>query len=372
MRCFALSFVLLAALFLAPATASAHAANTSYLQADASDPEGEVRITWDLNAADLDWTVDLDLDTDGSVTWSEVLARRDAIASLAIANLIIQRDGNSCPVSMNDLALTEHTDATFVSLGLRAKCATGGALTIGSKLFFSQDASQRVLVQAKVAGQEFNTVLSPQAQSWVQPKVASFYETFLRFVQQGIVHVWSGYDHIAFVLLLVLPSVLRAGPKGWTNTSSVREVARDLLSIVTTFTLAHSITLTLAATRVVQLPERLVEVTIAASIVAAGALNLRPTPTRWRLAVAFGFGLMHGFGFARALLEIEVTGRRLLPMLAGFNVGVELAQLVIVIIALPLLLRLRAFPLYAARLMPAASLATAAVGAIWMFTRFRG
>jgi hypothetical protein len=142
--------------------------------------------------------------------------------------------------------------------------------------------------------------------------------------------------------------------------------------VITTFTVAHSVTLSLAATHIVELPERLVEIAIAASIVAAGLMNLRPTAPRWRLAIAFGFGLMHGFGFARALLEIDVTGSHLLPMLAGFNIGVEIAQLIIVLIALPVLLRLRTFPLYAARLMPAASLLTALVGAAWMITRFKG
>jgi HupE / UreJ protein len=366
-------FIVIACLFFVvlPEAAHAHAANTSYLKIEAPDTSGPVRLVWDLNAADLDWTVDLDLDANGFVTWGEVQERRDAIATLALQSLQVQRGGNACTLSMDDLALTRHTDATFISLALRAQCQVAGPLAVSSSLFFSQDAAQRVLVDARLGQQSFNTVISPQAQRWEQPAQASALQTFWRFVQQGVVHVWVGYDHIAFVLLLVLPSVLRSSPQGWRSASGTREITRDLLGVITTFTVAHSVTLSLAATRIVVLPERPVEVAIAASIVAAGLLNLRPTATRWRLAIAFGFGLMHGFGFARALLEINTTGAGLLPMLAGFNVGVEIAQLVIVLIALPLLLRLRGYSFYAARLMPAASVLTAAAGVVWMVTRFR-
>lgn len=334
MRHFLFMTLLFGALVLAPDAAHAHAANTSYLKITAPDRDGAVALVWDIGAADLDWAMDLDLDANGSVTWGEIKARRDTVESLAIQHLQIERGGKPCVVSSNDLALTRHIDATFVSLGLTARCTAGGVLSVGSSLFFAQDASQRVLLHASVGGQAFNSVISPQAPRWIQPAVSSGFETFARFVQQGVVHVWSGYDHIAFVLLLILPSVLRRAVQ-----DSPRAIAKNLLSVVTTFTVAHSVTLSLAATHVVELPERWVETAIAMSIVVAALMNIKATPTYWRLAVAFVFGLMHGFGFARSLVEIDIPGARMLPMLAGFNVGVEIAQLIIVMIALPLLLR---------------------------------
>jgi hypothetical protein len=325
---------LLGALALTPHVASAHAANTSYLRLGAADSSAPVTLTWDLAAKDLDWTIDLDLDANGAITWGEIEARRDAITALAIKGLSIERGGQPCVVSPQDLALTRHIDALFVSLGLTVRCAAGGSLSVASSLFFSQDASQRVLVQADVGRDVFNSVLSPSEPRWMQPAMSSPLETFARFIKQGVAHVWSGWDHIAFVLLLILPTAWLAG-------ASKGAVFKELLSVITTFTVAHSITLSLAATHIVQLPERFVEIAITASLVAAAVMNLTAPPLRWRLGVAFGFGLMHGFGFARALLEIDVSGTHLLPMLAGFNVGVELAQLIIVLIALPLLLRLQ-------------------------------
>jgi hypothetical protein len=194
-------------------------------------------------------------------------------------------------------------------------------------------------------------------------------QTFGTFVGQGLWHVWIGYDHLAFLLLLLLPGVLRSSGGGWQGTRNVRETARDLLRIITAFTLAHSVTLALAATGTVRVPVRPVEMAIALSIVIAGLLNLFPRAARARLALAFGFGLIHGFGFANALAELGSTGARLVPTLAGFNIGVELAQISLVVLVLPALLRARHSGFYAWRFMPAASLAAAMAGAAWLAAR---
>jgi hypothetical protein len=149
----------------------------------------------------------------------------------------------------------------------------------------------------------------------------------------------------------------------------VREVAADLARIVTAFTVAHSITLGLSATGAVRVPAQPIEVAIAGTIVVAGLLNLFPAGAAWRLRLAFTFGLIHGFGFANALRESGAGEARLVPMLAGFNLGVEVAQLAIVALTLPLLWRLSRGPQYSQRLMPALSVATAMTGAIWFANR---
>lgn len=118
-----------------------------------------------------------------------------------------------------------------------------------------------------------------------------------------------------------------------------------------------------------RIPVRPVEVAIAASIVIAGLLNLFPAAARARLALAFGFGLIHGFGFANALAELGAHGARLVPALAGFNVGVELAQLSLVLLVLPFLFRARNSTFYAGRFMPVTSLVAAMAGAAWLAAR---
>jgi hypothetical protein len=194
-------------------------------------------------------------------------------------------------------------------------------------------------------------------------------DTLIRFLREGVWHVLVGYDHIAFLLLLLLPSVLRGTEAGWTAAESSREVICELVKIVTAFTIAHSFTLGLASTGVVQIPVQPIEVAIAGSIIVAGLLNLFPAAAGWRLRLAFGFGFVHGFGFANALREIAADGSRLAPMLAGFNLGVELAQLMIIAATLPILWLLSRRARYSRRFMPTLSVATAFAGAIWFVGR---
>jgi hypothetical protein len=191
----------------------------------------------------------------------------------------------------------------------------------------------------------------------------------VRFVGEGVWHVWVGYDHIAFVLLLLLPAVLRPVDGRWRGATRLPQVARDIVTIITAFTIAHSITLALAVTGIVKLPGKPIEVAIAGSIAAAALLNLFPRYARWRLALAFGFGFVHGFGFANALAEIDAAGVKLLPLLAGFNIGVEIAQLSIVAIVLPMIYAARGTRWYATGAMPIGSCALGAAGLVWLVQR---
>jgi len=149
--------------------------------------------------------------------------------------------------------------------------------------------------------------------------------TLRHFVGQGILHIFTGYDHILFLLTLLL------SVGTW----------RRLAVIVTSFTAAHSITLAMATLGLVTIPARVVEPLIALSVllVAADAL-LRPRADA-RALVTFGFGLIHGFGLSNVLRDLGLSGRELLPALFGFNVGVELGQLLIVAAMFPLIRRLR-------------------------------
>jgi len=181
-------------------------------------------------------------------------------------------------------------------------------------------------------------------------------QEFGRFLRLGVEHIFTGYDHIAFLIGLLLLG------------GSVRE----LVKIVTAFTLAHSATLALAALDVFAPSPRIVEPLIAASIVFIGVENLWALRTshaaaavRHRWMVTLAFGLVHGFGFASVLRELQLPRAVLATGLVSFNLGVECGQLVIVLAALPLLNRLRGWRAFA----PAASLCVAALGAFWLVQR---
>jgi hypothetical protein len=177
-----------------------------------------------------------------------------------------------------------------------------------------------------------------------------------RFILLGVQHIFLGYDHIMFLFALML-----LGGR-----------LMDLVKIVTAFTVAHSITLALAALQAVTLPSRLVESAIALTIAYVAAENLflkEPAGHRWMLT--FGFGLIHGFGFAGVLRELGLPARGLAASLLGFNVGVELGQVCIVGAFFPLTRWLsgRRRRKFKRRLVVAASCAILAFGAGWFVER---
>lgn len=353
---------------VASSTVNAHGIGVSYLHIDASKAANEPAARWEIAASDLLWALDLDADGDARLTSDEVQARFLSIAHLATEHLTIARGGARCRIGVASMKMTTRGAESFVSLALRMQCPKAGAIEASTSLFFGSAAYSALLDVTTRQGRE-TAVLSPAVATWVEPAAVSPWKTLARFLGEGIRHVMIGYDHIAFLLLLLLPSVVRSTRTGWHTVTTARTVLRDLAKIVTAFTAAHSITLALAATGTVRLPVQPIEAAIAGSIVIAGCMNLFPGAARWRLALAFGFGLVHGFGFANALEGIGVTGLAVAPMLAGFNLGVELAQLLIVVVTLPVLLVLNRSPVYARRLMPAISLAIAMTGAVWLATR---
>ncbi len=349
-------------------TIDAHDTGASYLRIDAPNELSALQVTWDVPMGDLASVLDLDTNNDAQVSQDELSAAQTSIARRVGNEFSLARGGAPCEVISATPELVKRGTEPYASLRLEARCPQPGLLDVSTRMFFGH-AAYTVLLDATIERRHSNTVLSPESPRWRETPVPSLWNTFSSFLVQGTLHVLIGYDHIAFLLLLLLPSVLRRTATGWQAIQSWREVARDLLKIVTAFTIAHSITLGLAASGLVRLPVRPVEVAIAASIVIAGLLNLFPAAARGRLLLAFGFGFVHGFGFANALAEIGAQGVALAPMLAGFNIGVELAQLMIVSVVLPVLLALSRFPIYSRRLMPAMSLLTAVLGAFWLVAR---
>jgi len=178
---------------------------------------------------------------------------------------------------------------------------------------------------------------------------------FTQFLALGVRHILTGYDHLLFLLGLLIAC----------------RTARAVLGVVTCFTVAHSLTLALAALGVVTLPGRLVEALIAATIVVVGVESLRGPMTRARYLLTFAFGLLHGFGFASALREVGLgtNGAPIVLPLFGFNLGVEIGQIAVASIALPILWRLRAVPRFARYGSPALSIGICAAGAIWLAQR---
>jgi hypothetical protein len=193
---------------------------------------------------------------------------------------------------------------------------------------------------------------------------------FRQFLWTGAWHVWSGYDHVLFLLALLLPSVLRGAPGAWTSAPSLRPALLRVAAVVTAFTLAHTLTLALAAVWRIQLPPRIVEPAIAVSVFLAAACNLLPRAAIMAGApMAFGFGLIHGMAFGQILGELITDRREIWRPLLAFNLGVEIAQLAIVALFFPLAWRLRGTMLYRRVLLGGGSWVLCACAVAWFAAR---
>jgi hypothetical protein len=192
---------------------------------------------------------------------------------------------------------------------------------------------------------------------------------FATYIHEGIWHIWLGFDHILFLVSLLLPAVLVLRDGTWRPARSFRAAFIDVAKVVTAFTLAHSITLSLAALGLVSLPSRWVESAIALSVVLAALNNLFPIVANGRWIAAFGFGLLHGFGFASALSDLGLPAGSLALSLAGFNIGVELGQLAIVAAFLPLAYAMRGTWTYRRVILAGGSAAIAAIAGVWLVER---
>jgi HupE / UreJ protein len=331
-------FLLLA---LSALPAAAHKPSDSYLVVTVAGDS--VRGQWDIALRDLDFAIGLDSNGNGEITWGEVRARHAEIDAYALARLTIALDGAACRPRMTEHLIDNHTDGAYSVLRFEASCAKPGAvLTMGYSLFSDLDPQHKGLLRLEYDGITRTAIFGPAAaQQRFELKKPDRVTQFFDYGREGVWHIWIGFDHILFLLSLLLPAVLVFVHRHWRAVERFKPAFWDVFRIVTAFTIAHSITLSLAALGVISLPTRLTESAIALSVVLAALNNIFPLFQRRRWMVAFGFGLIHGFGFASVLADLGLPRDALLLALVGFNLGVEAGQLAIVAVFLPLAFALR-------------------------------
>jgi hypothetical protein len=350
------------------AVPAARAHNLSVAHVDiAPAAGGGQRVELDLALRDLALSLPLDADRDEQVTWAELQAARPAIEAMVRDKMRLDDRAGACPLRFEDLGVRHYDDGSYASLVVHAGCRNGLDLRLGYGLFYDSDPRHRALVTVHRQGGIGTAIARAEQRTLALPNVAG--NPFRDFVREGIAHILSGYDHLAFLLSLLLPAPLLLVGRQWHPASGWREVLYPTLGMVTAFTAAHSITLSLAALGLVRPASFWVEAAIAASVVVAALNNIVPVVTRRLWAMAFGFGLVHGLGFAGALAETGLPADARLSALFGFNLGVEIGQLGVVGLALPTLFVLRTqrgYPDYVLRLL---SLAIAALAGWWLLQR---
>jgi hypothetical protein len=357
-------------LALVAGLAHAHKPSDSYLTLHADGVT--LRGQWDIALRDLEYAIGLDADGDGAITWGELRARHADIAAYALARLGLKADGRRCRLAPGEQLVDEHSDGAYAVLRFAAECEAlaYGGIEVEYGLFFDLDPTHRGLLRVQDPKGATTGVLSPERpRLQVALGEASRLAQFLSYAREGVWHIWIGFDHILFLLSLLFPAVLAASARGWEPAARFGPAFWDVFKVVTAFTIAHSITLSVAALRVLQLPSRLVESAIALSVVLAALNNLRPVVFGRRWAVAFAFGLVHGFGFASVLADLGLPQNALLLALVGFNLGVEVGQLAVVSAFLPAAYALRATWFYRRVVLAGGSAAIVTIAGVWLAER---
>ena len=354
-------------LLLIASGAIAHKPSDSYLTLERRG--AAVQGQWDIALRDLDAAITLDANGDGEITWGEVRAKRAAIAAYALSRLDLASGGSACPIEAAEALIDEHSDGMYAVLRLSAMCPQPGpALSVEYRLLFDIDPTHRGLLQYVEDGRVRSAIFSTEARAQTLGE-GTAWQQLAAYVHEGVWHIWLGFDHILFLLSLLLPAVLLRRGGSWQPAASFRAAFIDVAKIVTAFTIAHSITLSLAALGLVALPSRWIESAIALSVVLAAINNVFPVVSHGRWLAAFGFGLIHGFGFASALKDLGLPTGSLALSLFGFNVGVELGQLAIVCAFLPLAFALRATWAYRRVVLAGGSVLIAAIAGVWLVER---
>ena len=360
--------------------ASGHSASTAWMTLEQEGTAISGR--WEIPLRDLDDVLGLDDDDDGRITWGELRAHHGQIARYALGKIALRADGQMLPPHATGHRVSERDGLPCAVIDFSAVTdRPAQSVELDYHLFADRDPLHRGLVRFRGAGDvpsDWTTaVLGPgHPGAEFRPGAGTTVPGLVQFVREGVHHIWTGYDHLLFLLALLLPSVLRRGAGGWEPSQGLRASLGHVFQVVTAFTVAHSLTLGLAATGVVRLPSRLVESTIAISIVFAALANLRSRDSAVRprrpfppWAMPFAFGLVHGFGFAGALGELGLSRTSLAVPLLGFNLGVELGQLACVAVFLPVASVLRASRFYRAAVLPLGSVAIILLAGGWFVER---
>ncbi|MGH8138457.1 MAG: HupE/UreJ family protein [Steroidobacteraceae bacterium] len=356
----------------------AHKPSDSYLTVSQPAKGTSLEGQWDIALRDLNHAIGLDANADGLITWGELKARQDGIAQYAFTHLQLEAmargDRGNCRVHLRQLLFDEHVDGGYAVLRFGASCPFRAAqLAVHYSLLFALDPNHRGLLEVR-AGRANQAQVVSEASPSVTLNLGSpaRWRQFLAFVNEGMWHIWKGYDHILFLLTLLLPAVVIRVNGVWRARESMRDAALDVLKVVTAFTLAHSLTLTLAVNGLVNLPSRWVESGIALTVLLGALNNLFPIVRQRRWAVAFAFGLIHGLGFASVLADLGLRSWDLVIALVGFNGGVEAGQLALVLVFVPLAYVLRETRFYRMTFMPIGAALIGVIAAYWLTIRLTG
>ena len=350
--------------------ASAHQSSTAYLSMTAQSEAQPLTLTYRVALRDLALLLPLDHNQDQQITWQELSSQQVAFDRLLRDELRFSAAGVACDIQPSEPLLIEQVAGlTYVVQPLQTPCSSINQLDY--RLLKTIDSNHRLLIsRALPTGQTQNLLVAP-AITELSIDEHSIWQTIRQFVLEGTHHLLIGADHLLFLFCILVPAVYQTRQTRKAQLIPVEQpmlALKQVIWVATAFTVAHSITLTLATLQWVQLPAQWVESVIAGSIVVAALMNLFGTHRR-QVLLAFSFGLVHGFGFANVLSDLPLQPLERFTALLSFNLGIELGQLICILLFMPFALLLRYSSFYRWGVFAAGSALAAVIALLWMLQR---
>jgi hypothetical protein len=300
--------------------AEAHQQGVSYSDIEVAGG----RIRYDLSISNHDLR-ELDVEGDGVITSDEILAGYPALRRRFARSVDVEAGGRACVLDLKDFLVDPNQAIVF---RLRGEC-DGHPLRVRVAVRSLLGADGYNFAKIRYQGRLEERVFGPTyAEAVLGDEERGASATLWRFFVLGVEHIATGYDHVLFLLALLM----------------VGGGVRSLIAIVTAFTVAHSLTLALATLGIVDLPSRPVEAAIALSIAWVALENIVLDRPSGRWGITFAFGLVHGFGFASILQDMQLPSGTLATALVAFNVGVEAGQVIVVLLAYPVVAAIQRSP----------------------------
>jgi HupE/UreJ protein len=356
---------------LYPLAARAHENGAVYMNLYA---EGDaLRLELDLLVPDALAVLGLPRDLPEEQAWSEIEQRSATLGAAVERGLLLSDTSGPCPLDPG-IRVVRTPEPNILQVHGLARCrARLEQPSVQCTLLLDLDPKRRAYVALHDEDRLHSVILDAATPSETfDLRPVSAWVHFAVYLREGVRHVSTGFDHLLFLAALLLPAAVERSNGRWRPRERVRDVFFEVATVVSAFTVAHSITLALAALEVAKLPPRAVESAIAFSVLVAALNNVGPFVRIRPWQLAFGFGLVHGFGFAAQLGILGLPPAAKGVALLGFNLGVEAGQLVVAAVCLPLLLGLRKKAFYRVAVLEAPSIAIAWLASVWLVERLFG
>ena len=364
---------------------NAHELSSGYLTLNAGEENtysGELLLKPD----DIGQVAGLDTNGNGALTWGEIHQNQPLLERYITKVLSIRVDDSPCEINLSMPNIRSVSGDSYLVSPIQVMCESDGTLGIHYDGIFEHSPTHKLLVNVNLADQSGSRLQSSSKSSSDNTSVTSVLDTdnrsvtfdasttsltalFISLVYEGVWHIFIGIDHILFLVATLLTVNLVREHKQWQKEPSTSRILKHTVILVSAFTLAHSITLTATALNFIALDSRLVELGIAISVLLTALNNIYPLIVRLGI-ITFAFGLLHGMGFASVFADLNAQSNNLVLSVVAFNIGVEVGQLAIVAVLLPLLLWLRHFAFYAKTLMPLLSSIIAIIAINWTIQRW--